>query len=63
VVDLAIQEGGAELAERLEGRVGELLGNMPQPLPQAASAGSLASLASLASLGVFLLGRVSLIRG
>jgi len=60
VVDLAIQEGGAELAERLEGRVGELLGSMPQPLPQAASAGRLAS---LASLGVFLLGRVSLIRG
>ncbi len=57
MVDLAIQEGGAELAARLEGGVGEPLGSMPQPLPQAASAGS------LASLGVFLLGRVSLIRG
>jgi hypothetical protein len=60
VVDLAIQEGGAELAARLEGGVGESLGSTPLPLPQAASAGSLAS---LASLGVFLLGRVSLIRG
>ena len=60
MVDLAIQEGGAELASRLEGGVGEPLGSLLQPLPQAASAGSLAS---LASLGVFLLGRVSLIRG
>ena len=60
MVDLAIQEGGAELAARLEGGVGEPLGSLPQPLPQAASAGSLAS---LASLGVFLLGRVILIRG
>jgi hypothetical protein len=60
VVDLAIQEGGAELAARLEGDVGEPLWGTPQPLPQAASAGSLAN---LASLGVFLLGKVSLIRG
>ncbi len=60
MVDLAIQEGGAELTARLDGGVGEPLWSTPQPLPQAASAGSLAS---LASLGVFLLGRVSLIRG
>ena len=60
MVDLAIQEGGAELAARLDGGVDEPLWSAPQPLPQAASAGSLAS---LASLGVFLLGRVSLIRG